>query len=44
MKFSDQSYNLRIELDTKGCELSPSEVEDMEEDLDTLRDLVEEPL
>ena len=26
----------------KGCELSPSEVEDMEEDLDTLRDLVED--
>ena len=42
MKFSDESYNLRIELDTKGCELSPSEVEDMEEDLDTLRDLVED--
>jgi ribosome-associated translation inhibitor RaiA len=42
MKFSDQSYNLRIELDTKGCELSASEIEDMEEDLDTLRDLVED--
>jgi ribosome-associated translation inhibitor RaiA len=42
MTFSDESYNLRIELDTKGCELSASEVEDMEEDLDTLRDLVED--
>ena len=42
MMFSDQSYNLRMELDTKGCELSASEVEDMEEDLDTLRDLVED--
>jgi ribosome-associated translation inhibitor RaiA len=42
MTFSDQSYNLRLELDTKGCELSASEVEDMEEDLDTLRDLVKD--
>ena len=42
MKFSDESYNLRLELDTKGCELSASEIEDMEEDLDTLRDLVED--
>ena len=42
MPFSDQSYNLRIELDTKGCELSASEIEDMEEDLHTLRELVED--
>ncbi len=42
MTYSDQSYNLRIELDTKGCELSAAEIEDMEEDLHTLRNLVED--
>ena len=42
MKFSDQSYNLRIELDTKGCQLSADEIEDMEFDLHTLRNLVED--
>jgi len=42
MKFSDQSYNLRIELDTKGCQLSAEEIEDMEFDLHTLRNLVED--
>ncbi len=41
MKFSDESYNLRIELDTKGCELTPAEIEDMETTLDTLRNVVE---
>ncbi|PAY20038.1 hypothetical protein CKO51_08040 [Rhodopirellula sp. SM50] len=40
MTFSDESYNLRIELDTKGCELSADEIEDMELDLHTLRNLV----
>jgi ribosome-associated translation inhibitor RaiA len=40
MTFSDQSYNLRIELDTKGCELSADEIEEMEIDLDTLKSLV----
>lgn len=40
MKFSDESYNLRIELDTKGCELAAEEIEDMEMDLDTLKSLV----
>lgn len=42
MTFSDESYNLRIELDTKGCELSADEISDMEMDLDTLRNLVED--
>lgn len=42
MNFSDQSYNLRIELDTKGCQLSADEIEDMEFDLHTLRNLVED--
>lgn len=42
MKFSDQSYNLRIELDTKGCQLSADEIEEMEFDLHTLRNLVED--
>ena len=42
MTFSDQSYNLRIELDTKGCELTAAEIEDMEEDLHTLKNQVED--
>ena len=42
MPFSDESYNLRIELDTKGCELSAAQIEEMEDDLDTLRVLVED--
>ena len=42
MAFSDESYNLRIELDTKGCELSADQIEDMEVDLHTLRNLVED--
>ncbi|MEM9586070.1 MAG: hypothetical protein AAGA03_02210 [Planctomycetota bacterium] len=37
MTFSDESYNLRIELDTKGCTLSAAEIEQMEEDMSTLR-------
>jgi len=37
MKYSDQSYNLRIELDTKQCELSPAEIEKIESALDILR-------
>lgn len=41
MVYSDESYNLRIELNTKGCELSAREIEQMEEDLHTLRALVE---
>ncbi len=42
MTFSDQSYNLRIVLDTKGCELAAAEIEQMEEDLHTLRELVKD--
>jgi ribosome-associated translation inhibitor RaiA len=38
MKFSDQSYNLRIELDTKQCELTSAEVEKIEDALDVLRE------
>jgi hypothetical protein len=37
MKYSDESYNLRIELDTKNCELSPREIERIEGLLDPLR-------
>ncbi|TWT81603.1 hypothetical protein CA13_30560 [Planctomycetes bacterium CA13] len=40
MKFSNQSHALRIMLDTKDCELSSVEIEHMEEDLHTLRELV----
>jgi ribosome-associated translation inhibitor RaiA len=40
MPYSDESYNLRIELDTKGCELNAGEIEKMEEDLHTLRNVV----
>jgi ribosome-associated translation inhibitor RaiA len=38
MKYSDQSYNLRIELDTKQCELTPAEIEKIENALDILRE------
>jgi ribosome-associated translation inhibitor RaiA len=41
MKFSDESYNLRIELDTKNCELSPAEIERIEDALDLLRQPIE---
>ncbi len=40
MPYSDESYDLRIELDTKGFELSADTIAHMEEDLDTLRKLV----
>lgn len=36
MRYSDQSYNLRIELDTKNCTCSAEEIERMEETLDAL--------
>ncbi|MGI9473598.1 MAG: HPF/RaiA family ribosome-associated protein [Rubripirellula sp.] len=42
MTFSDQSYNLRIELDTKGCELTANEIANMEDDLHTLKNQVED--
>ena len=40
MRFADESYNLRIELDTKHCELSQAELEKMEDALDPLREPV----
>jgi ribosome-associated translation inhibitor RaiA len=40
MQYSDQSYNLRIELDTKNCQLSPTEIEKVEDALDGLREAV----
>lgn len=40
MKYADQSDNLRIELDTKHCELTRSEVEKMETDLRALGEVV----
>ena len=40
MPFSDESYNLRIELDTKHCELSADEIAKMESALDPLSRLV----
>lgn len=40
MKFADESYNLRIELDTENCELSPGEIKDLEEALSPLREPV----
>ena len=42
MTFSDESYNLRIELDCQGCELSSREVAAMEMDVDTLASLVDD--
>jgi ribosome-associated translation inhibitor RaiA len=39
MKYSDQSYNLRIELDTENCDLSAEEIKQVEQDLNPLRKL-----
>jgi ribosome-associated translation inhibitor RaiA len=36
-----ESPSLRIELVTQGCELSASEIADMQDDLDTLRRIIE---
>ena len=41
MKYSDQSYNLRIELDAKHCELTPAEIEKLQSSLSPLRKVVE---
>ena len=41
MPFSDTSYNLRIELDTKNCELSPGQIDKLERGLAPLRKPVE---
>lgn len=40
MGFSDLSYNIRIELDTKNCECTAQQIEKMERGLDTLAKLV----
>ena len=40
MAYSDQERDIRINLDTKGCELSAGEISAMEEDLHTLRQIV----
>jgi len=39
--FPDTTYNLRIELDTHNCELSPAEIEHFEQGLQPLRKPVE---
>lgn len=41
MTYSDETYNLRIELDTKHCELSAEEIERLERGLQPLRKPVE---
>jgi ribosome-associated translation inhibitor RaiA len=41
MKFADETYNLRIDLDTEHCELSPAEIADLERGLEPLRAPVE---
>ena len=41
MTYSDQTYDLRIELDTKDCELTADEIQRMERALDPLRKPVE---
>lgn len=42
MRFSDQSHNLHIELDTKQCELTAAEIAKFEAGLDPLRDPVKD--
>ncbi|MEW4527121.1 hypothetical protein [Maioricimonas sp. JC845] len=42
MKYSDQSYNLKIDLDLRDCDLTPGEIEKFESDLGTLARLVED--
>jgi ribosome-associated translation inhibitor RaiA len=41
MKFADETYNLRIELDTEHCELSPAQIGELERCLERLRAPVE---
>lgn len=38
-RFSDEAYNLKLELDTKNCTFGPGQVRQMEEDLDSLAKL-----
>lgn len=40
VEFSDESYNLRIELDTKNCDVSADEVAEIERSLDPLGKVV----
>ena len=40
MKTADQGHALRIVLDTKDCELTPAELQQMEKNLHTLRELI----
>jgi hypothetical protein len=42
MPYSDESYDLHIELATHGCALSAGDIARMEVDLDTLRHVVED--
>lgn len=42
MKYSDQSYNLRIEVDTENCELNAAQIEDLEAALSPLRGPIKE--
>lgn len=42
MEYSNESYNLRIELDTKNVELDKMQISDIERSLDPVRDLVKE--
>lgn len=42
MSFANESQSLRIELDQQGCDLAAWQIEDMEEDLRTLRRVSED--
>ena len=41
-QYSDETYNLRIELDTKNCDLQPAEIAKMEEAISLLREPVKD--
>jgi ribosome-associated translation inhibitor RaiA len=41
-KYSDESHNIRIELDTENCELSPGEIAKLERALSPLREPVKD--
>ena len=41
-RFSDEKYNLRLELDAKNCSFGPGQIRQMEEDLDSLAKLTED--
>ena len=40
--FSDETYNLKLELDAKGCSFDAAEIEQMEGDLDSLSKLTKD--